>query len=117
MNSSNIIRTSTSFSRALLRLHTDGAFASDGGGSNIYVSKCSQLSRMGERTRTDFFGTGTNSRNIPERPLLFHERSLACIRTGHSQVVGTVEYLSCEVFAIQALFMGSAHHEPISLTR
>ena len=27
---------------------------------------------------------GTNSRNIPECPLIFYERSLACIRTGHS---------------------------------
>ena len=53
---------------------------------------------------------------ISECPLLLHECSLACIWTGHSRVVGTVECLSFEVFAIQDLFTGSAHREPISLT-
>jgi len=55
----------------------------------------------GECTRADFFGTGMNSRNIPKRPIIFHERSLACVRTGHLRVVGTVEYLFFEVFAIR----------------
>ena len=58
---------------------------------------------MGERTQANFFDTGTNSRHIPKRPLLFHERSLACVQTGHSRVVGTVKCLSFEVFAMLAL--------------